>query len=100
MTRTEIITKTVDLIPAAKSIGLEINQDKTKYIVVDKKIGNIPNLIIDSYTFKTIKYFKYHGTNISNTNNIHNEIKLRTLATNKGYFALKKLFKSKVLSLW
>lgn len=52
MTRTEIITKTVDLITAAKSISLEINQDKTKYIVEDEKIGNIPNLKSTVILFK------------------------------------------------
>lgn len=90
VTRTEINTKTVDLIMGAKSIGLEINQDKTKYMVMGRKIGNIPNLIVDSYTFQTVTYFKYLGTNINNTYDMHNKIKLRTLADNKGYFAWEK----------
>jgi len=42
--------------------------------------------------------FKYLGININNSKNMHNEIKLRIASGNKGYYALAKLFKSKLLS--
>ncbi|KAL4101223.1 hypothetical protein QTP88_021243 [Uroleucon formosanum] len=97
--REEIITKTADLIAAAKPMGLEISQDKTKYMVIGRNYGNTQNLIVGDYTFQTVTDFKYLGTNINNANNMHNEIKLRVAAANKGYFALEKLFKSRFLSI-
>lgn len=96
--REEIITKTADLIAAAKPMGLEISQDKTKYMVIGRNYGNTQDLIVGDYTFQTVTDFKYLGTNINNANNMH-EIKLRVAAANKGYFALEKLFKSRFLSI-
>jgi hypothetical protein len=37
--RGEIITKTADLIAAVKLMGLEISQDKTKYMVIDSSVA-------------------------------------------------------------
>lgn len=51
---------------------------------------NRPNLVIDNYTFQTITNFKYLGTNLNNKNNKRNQIKLRKLTANKGYFAQEK----------
>lgn len=56
-------------------------------MVIDRKIRNIPNLIIDNYNFQKVTDFKYLETN---TNNIYT-IKLRTLTTNKEYFILEKI---------
>jgi len=91
--REEIITKTADLIMAAKQMRLEINQDKTKYMVLGRKSRNTHDLICDNYTFQAVTDFKYLG------NNMHNEIKLRIDVANKGYFTLEKLFKSKLVSI-
>lgn len=97
--REEIITKTTDLIAANKPMGLEISQDKTKYMVIGRNYGNTQDLIVGDYTFQTVTDFKYLGTNINNANNMHSDIKLRVAAANKGYFALEKLFKSRFLSI-
>jgi len=97
-TRAEVIAKTDDLIKVAKPMGLKVNQDRTKYMVVSKENGNITHLIVGGYTFQAVNGFKYLGTNINKSNNIHNEIILRISAANKVYFALVKLFESKLLS--
>lgn len=83
-------------IVTAKPMVLEINLDKTKYMIIGRRAGNSQDLIVGNYTFQAVTYFKYLGTNINNTNNMDNEIKLRTSAANKGYFTLGKLFKSKL----
>lgn len=36
--REEIITKTVDLIVVTKPMGLKINEDKTRYMVIDIRL--------------------------------------------------------------
>jgi len=80
-------------------MGLEISKYKTKYMVISRNSGNAQDLIVDNYTFQAVTDIKYLGTNINNANNMHNEIKLRVAAANKGCFALEKLFKSKLLSI-
>lgn len=84
--REEIITNTADLIAAAKLMGLKISQDKTMYMVIGRNYGNAQDFIVNNYTFQAVTDFKYLGTNINNANNMHNEIKLKVAAANKGYF--------------
>jgi len=86
------------LIKAAKPIGQKVNQDKTKYLVMTMGTRNNSDLVVENYTFQQEEDFKYHGTNIIQHNNKHNEIKLRLSATNKDYCTLEKIVKSKLLS--
>ncbi|KAL4089380.1 hypothetical protein QTP88_024426 [Uroleucon formosanum] len=79
-------------------MGLEVNQDKTKYLVTTRGTRDISDLVVENYTFQQVENFKYLGSNINQYNNMHNEIKIRISVANKGYYALKKLFKSKFLS--
>jgi Na+-transporting NADH:ubiquinone oxidoreductase subunit NqrC len=97
-TRIEVTTKTDDLLKAAKYMSLKVNQEKTKYMVVNRENELVADLNFGEYTFQAVNDFKYLGTNINKNNNMHNEIKLRISAVNKGFFALVKLFKSKLPS--
>jgi hypothetical protein len=56
------------------------------------------DLVEENYSFQQVENLKYLGADLNNQNNIHNKIKLREFATNKDYYALKMLFKSKLLS--
>lgn len=71
-------------------MGFVVDQDKTKYMVNDRRTRDTPDLIVGNYTFQGVTEFKYLETNINNRNNVHNEIKLR-ISTAKRYFALEKL---------
>lgn len=97
--RQEVSTKTNDSIKAVKKIVLEVNQEKTKYLVITRETRNNSDLVVENYTFQQDEDFKYFGANINQHNNMHNEINLRISATNtnKGNYALEKLFKSKLL---
>lgn len=53
--REEIITKPANLIAAVKPMGLEINQDNTKYMVIDRRTGNTQNLIVSHFTLLKFK---------------------------------------------
>lgn len=66
-------------------------------MVVSWGKGNIADLTVGGYIFQVVNDFKYLGTNINKSNITHNEIILRISAANKGYFALVKVFKSKLL---
>jgi len=67
-------------------------------MVVIRENEMVADLSVGEYTFQEVNDFKYLGTNINKNNNMHNEIKLRISAAKKGFFALVKQFKSKLLS--
>ena len=62
----------------AKRVGLEVNEEKTKYMLSTKNnsvthhLGQ--NVTIDSYNFEVGKEFVYLGANINATNDITVEI--------------------------
>jgi len=79
-TRQDVAIRTNDLLKAAKPMGLEVNQDKTKYLVMTRGTRDISDLIVENYTFQQVENFKYLGANINQYNNMHNEIKIRISA--------------------
>jgi hypothetical protein len=61
-------------------------------------IYNFDNLYF--YTidrFYTVDEFKYLGVNINSKNNMHKEIQLRIRNANKAYFAMSRMFSSRLL---
>jgi hypothetical protein len=64
---------------ASKEIGLEVNEDKTKYMVIarDQNVGRSHNVKIDNSSFGMVEEFKHLGTTITNENYIQEEIKGR-----------------------
>jgi hypothetical protein len=67
------------LVAATKEIGLEVNADKTKYMVVsrDKRAGRNHSVKIDSNSFEGVEEFKYLGTTLTNQNCIQIEVRSR-----------------------
>jgi len=55
-------------------MGLCVNEEKIKYLMVARKIPAIDHIIVDDYRFKKVEVFKYLGVNINNNNNMHEEI--------------------------
>ena len=60
------------LVAATREIGLEVNADKTKYMVMsgDHNAGQIDSVRIDNSTFERVEEFKYLGTTLRNQNSI------------------------------
>jgi hypothetical protein len=56
------------LMVAAKEIGLEVNADKTKYMVMswDRNAGRGHSVKIDNISFERVDEFKYLGTTLTN----------------------------------
>jgi len=67
------------VVVASKEIGLEVNADKTKYVVMSRNqnAGRSHNIMIDNSSFERLEEFKYLGTTIANQNSIQEEIKSR-----------------------
>jgi len=59
-----ILKKTDALVAASKETGLEVNADKTKYMVMsrDQNAGRSHNIKIDNRSFERMEEFKYLRT--------------------------------------
>ena len=62
---------------ASKEIGLEVNVDKTKYMVMsrDQNAGQSHNMRTDNRSFERVEEFKYLGTTLTNQNSIQEKLR-------------------------
>ena len=60
------------LVVASKKTELELNSDKTNYMIVcqDQNAGWSSNIKIDNSSFVMVEQFKYLGTTLTNQNSI------------------------------
>jgi hypothetical protein len=58
------------LIDASKEVGLEINVDKTKYMLLSRhqNVGQNRDIKIANRSFENVSQFKYLGTTVTNQN--------------------------------
>jgi hypothetical protein len=65
------------LLEASRDIGLEINAEKTKYMIMARypNSGQNQSIKIVNESFENVAKFKYLGTTLSNQNYISDEIK-------------------------
>jgi hypothetical protein len=75
---------TQTLIDASKEIGLEVNTEKTKYMLLSRhqNAGQNLDIKIGNRWFENVAQFKYLGMTITNENPIHAEIKRRLNSDN------------------
>ena len=88
------------MIAASKEIGLEVNADKIKYMVVsrDQNAGQSHSMKIDSSSFERVEEFKYLETTLKNQNSIQEEIKGRLKSLNACYHTVQNLLSPSLLS--
>jgi len=97
-TRQEIIQTTSELLEVSKKMGLCVNQEKTKFMVLSRSNENQYNLQVGNLTFEKVENFKYLGVNINSNSDMHQEISERIASGNRCYHSISKLLKSKLLS--
>ncbi|VVC31227.1 OTU domain,Reverse transcriptase domain [Cinara cedri] len=97
-TRDEVINTASKLLKASKIIGLRVNEEKTKYLMVARRSPNIDHITVDDYIFKKVEVFKYLGVNLNSNNDMHEEINDRIACGNRCYYSIRRLLKSKLLS--
>jgi len=85
---------------ASKEIGLEVNADKTKYVVMsqNKNAGRSHRTQTDNSFFERVKEYKYLGTNLTHQHSTQEEIKSRLKSGNACYLSVKSLLSSSLLS--
>ena len=67
------------LVVATKEIELEVNADKTEYMIMsrDQNAGRSHSMKIDNRSIERVEEFKYLGITLTNQNSIQEEIKSR-----------------------
>jgi hypothetical protein len=78
---------TVALLYASKEVGLEVNPEKTKYMLVSRcqKAGQRQTINIANRSFEDVARFKFLETTLTDQNCIHEEIKNRLNSGNACY---------------
>jgi hypothetical protein len=83
----------------ARKFRLQINQEKTKYLIVERKNSlkkdKIGHLKIKNYKFERVENFNYLGVILNEDNNKQIDLQERIKSANKTYFMLQKFFKNK-----
>ncbi|KAL4132711.1 hypothetical protein QTP88_009820 [Uroleucon formosanum] len=68
------------LISKGKEIGLQVNEKKTKYLIVSRREQVQNSLEVGGFTFERVSNFKYLGVDVNQQANSNEEIKRRITA--------------------
>lgn len=86
----------------ANKIGLRVNEDKTKFLMVSPSprtkaiVGN--HLQIGDKKFEVVEEFRYLGAIVNNKGNNSQEISSRIMAGQRAFYGLKRVLTSKNIS--
>jgi hypothetical protein len=91
---------TESLLEASRDVGLEINAEKTKCMIMSchRNSGQNQNIRIASESFENVAKGIYLGTTLTNQNDIHDEIKSRLNSKNACYLSVQNLLSSRLIS--
>ena len=80
----------------ASNISLEVNSEKTKYMITSCQQNAVQNqnIVIQYLSFEKVEKFIYLGVTVTNTNDVREEIKLRINMGNACYYSLEKILSS------
>ena len=81
-------------------IGLELNDEKTKYMVMSQNQHAVQdqNIYVGNKSFERLEHFSYLVTSLTNQNSFHEEIKCRLQSRNTCYYLVQNLSSFSLLS--
>jgi hypothetical protein len=81
------------LLEASRDVGLEINAEKTKYMIMSCHLnsGQNQNIRTANESFVDVAKFEHLGMILMNQNDIHDEIKSRLNLGNACYYSVQNL---------
>jgi len=84
------------LLVGSKETGLEVNADKSKYMVMsqDQNAGRSHSIKTDNSSFERVDEFQHFGTTLTNQNFLQEEIKSRLNSGNACYRLVQYLLPS------
>jgi hypothetical protein len=91
----DTIKKNIEtFIDASKDVGLEINVEKSKYMLLSRQqnVGQSRDIKIANRSFGNVSQFKYLGTTVTNQNLIEDEIKRRLNSGDACYRSRSRTF--------
>jgi hypothetical protein len=93
---TDTIKKNTEALLDASKVGLEVNPEKTKYMLMlrSQKIGQKHSIKIANRYFDEVAKFRYFGTVLTDQNHMHEEIKSRLNSGNACYRSVPSLLSS------
>jgi len=85
---------------ASKKIGLGVNADKTKYMVMSRgqNAKQSQSIETDNSSFERVEELKYLGTTLTSQNSIQEEIKSRMKSGNASYHSVQNLLSASLLT--
>ena len=88
------------LVFAAKVIGINVNADKTKYMVRSwgRNAGRGHSMTIANNSIESVEEFKYLGTMLTDQNSIQEELKSRLKLGSACCYSVQNLLSSRLLS--
>jgi hypothetical protein len=98
---TDTINKNTEtLTDNSKEVPLEVNVEKTKYMLVssDQNAGQNRDIKVGNRSFENVSQFRYLGTTVTNQNLIQEGIKRRLISGNACYHSVQNLLSSCLLS--
>jgi hypothetical protein len=96
----DTIKKNIEtLIDSSKEVGVEVNTEKTKYMLLShhQNAGQNLDIKIVHRSFKDVAPFIYLGTRVTNKNLIQEEVKRRLNSGNACYHSVQNLSSSPLL---
>jgi sorting nexin-29 len=90
------VKNTEALLVTGKETGLEVNADKTVYMVMPRyqNTGRNHNIKVDKRSLEMVEEFRYLGTTLINQNSDQEEIKTRLKSGNACYHLVQNLSSS------
>jgi hypothetical protein len=84
---------TETLLGTSRDVGLEINAEKTKYMIMSRypNLEQNQNIRIANGSFEKVAKLKYWGMKLTNQKDIHDEIKRRLISGNACYYSVQNL---------
>jgi hypothetical protein len=91
--------ETETLLEASRAVGLEINAEKSKYMIMSRHPNSVQNqnIRIANESFENVAKFKHLGTMLTNQNDIRDEVKSRLNSGNACYHSVRNFLSSRLI---